>query len=57
MEFNESTRRLYLFGIVGEKTDIKVVSILARLLTSGAITLGELQTARDIVKRKSVDDP
>jgi exodeoxyribonuclease V alpha subunit len=57
MEFNESTRRLYLFGIVGENTDIKVVSILARLLTSGAITLGELQTARDIVKRKSVVDP
>ena len=61
MELEEARKRLELFEIpsvdsedVEEKNKDaeKVRGILAQLLISGAVSLGELQTARDIVSRK-----
>ena len=57
MTIDEATRTLELFGIPGNGDDaVAVRDILATLLASSAISLGELQTARDIVElRKSTD--
>ena len=54
MELEEARKRLELFEIpsVDSKDAEKVRGILAQLLISGAVSLGELQTARDIVNRK-----
>ena len=54
MEFETAKRRLKLFEIpVGDSEKSEAVrDILARLLSFNAISLGELQTARDIVKRE-----
>lgn len=53
MEFEAAMRKLRLFGIPGgggaAADDVRVT--LARLLVSRAVSPGELQTARDIVKR------
>lgn len=55
----DANRKLGLFGIPGGETreDGTVRGILARLLAAGAVSLGELQTARDIVGRKPGTDP
>jgi exodeoxyribonuclease V alpha subunit len=52
MEFETAMRRLKLFEIpAGENESAKSVrEILARLLSLKAVSLGELQTSRDIVK-------
>ena len=54
MEFDEARKRLVSFGIPGVEDGAarRVCDILARLLASGAVSLGELQTARDIVNRR-----
>ncbi len=54
MEINEAEYKLVLFEIPGEDGDAErnVRTALVRLLDSGALSLGELQTARDIVRRK-----
>jgi exodeoxyribonuclease V alpha subunit len=54
MEFETAMRRLKLFEIpAGESEKAESVrDILAQLLSFNAISLGELQSARDIVKRK-----
>lgn len=54
MESEEARRKLELFEIPsggGEEAE-KVRGILAPLLSFGAVSLGELQTARDIAERK-----
>ena len=56
MEIAEAVRCLSLFGIPGENTPDGVREILARLVAAGSLSLGELQTARDIVKRKNCTD-
>ena len=50
----EAKRKLGLFGIPGGSGDAaeRIRDILARLLALGAVSVGELQTARDIVGRK-----
>ena len=57
MEITETIRRLSLFGIPRGGTR-EVRAILARLVAARSISLGELQTARDIVERAAerVDD-
>lgn len=59
MTNEEANRRLGLFGIPdGDDEAARTVrDILARLLTFRAVSLGELQTARDIVDRKPGTDP
>ena len=60
MERNEGLRLLRLFGIARDDADAagsEVGNLLARFLANGAISLAELQTARDIVARKGVTDP
>ena len=59
MERSEALRILELFRIApGTEGDAPSVrGLLARFLTSGAISLAEFQTARDIVTRKGVTDP
>ncbi len=58
MTNEEANRLLRLFEIPGDTEAGKPVrDILARLLASRAISLGELQTARDIVGRKPGTDP
>ena len=60
MELNDGLRLLKLFGIVKDEADEagrEVGNVLARFLANGAISLAELQTARDIVARKGVTDP
>ncbi len=62
METSEALRLLNLFKIasdtgVGEGNAKTVQNLLARFLVDGSISLSELQTARDIVARKNVDDP
>ncbi len=54
MEIDEAFRRLKSFEIPdGEVPACEPVRrVLARLLASRAVSLGELQTARDIVRRK-----
>lgn len=54
MERGEAERRLAIFGIPGGATAeaAAVRGLLAHLLASGAVALGELQTARDIMRRK-----
>ena len=56
MEVTEIVRRLSLFGIPrGESRNVR--EFLARLVAAGSLSLGELQTARDIVARAGcVDD-
>lgn len=59
MEVSEALRRLELFGIpegVGDEATA-ARALLARFLASGAISLAECQTARDIVGRRQVADP
>jgi len=52
MEINEIIRRLSLFGIPrGDSREVR--EILARLVVADSISLGELQTARDIVERSA----
>ena len=51
MEIVEVARRLSLFGIPQQKDEKAVRDILARLVVAGSLSLGELQTARDIVRR------
>ena len=51
MEVAEIARRLKLFGIPHEDTQ-GVRGVLARLVAAQSLSLGELQTARDIVNRK-----
>ena len=55
MELNEAERKLGLFEIPdGEDETIKDErSVLAQMLVSRTLSLGELQTARDIVGRRS----
>ena len=50
MEIKEIVRRLSLFGIPREDS-CNVREILARLVAAESLSLGELQTARDIVAR------
>lgn len=58
MTNEEANRLLRLFEIPGDTEAGKPVrDILAQLLASRAISLGELQTARDIVGRKPGTDP
>ena len=52
MEIKEIARRLSLFGIPNGDSD-SVREILARLVAAESISLGELQTARDIVGRSA----
>ena len=54
MELEEAKRKLRAFESPGGEDEAaeKVRDILAWLLASKAVSLGELQTARDIVKRK-----
>ena len=54
MELEEAKKRLELFEIPSADSEDaeSVRGILAQLLISGAVSLGELQTARDIVNRK-----
>ena len=54
MATEEANRKLRLFEIPGGNAgaDKTVRDILARLLALGAVSVGELQTARDIVGRK-----
>ena len=52
MEIKEIARRLSLFGIPRGDSDA-VREILARLVAAESISLGELQTARDIVGRSA----
>jgi len=54
MTKEEANRLLRLFEIPGgnAEADMAVRDILARLLALGAVSVGELQTARDIVGRK-----
>ena len=50
MEITEIVRRLSLFGIPrGDSRNVR--EFLARLVAAGSLSLGELQTARDIVAR------
>lgn len=59
METGEALRLLELFRIAPGTADdaLSVRGLLARFLTSGAISLAEFQTVRDIVTRKNVTDP
>ena len=54
MEFDVAFWRLKSFGIPdgSDPACESVRKVLARLLASRAVSLGELQTARDIVRRK-----
>ena len=54
MEFNEAERKLELFEIPDGKDEAAkdVRAVLAQMLVSCALYLGELQTARDIVGRR-----
>ena len=54
MELNEAERKLGLFEIPGREDEAAkdVRTVLARLLASGAVSLGEFQTVRDIVGRR-----
>ena len=53
MEAERAERRLELFGIPGGAMRFapEVRRTLARLVSAGELSLGELQTARDIVRR------
>ncbi len=62
MEANDALRLLNLFKIASDtgdraETAKTVQGLLARFLVDGSIGLSALQTARDIVARKNVDDP
>ena len=59
MTHEEAKRKLQLFEIPGGSGDAveNVRDILARLLACRAVSLGELQTARDIVGRKEGTPP
>ncbi len=58
MTIDEAKRTLELFGIPGNGDDaVAVRGILAMLVASRAISLGELQTARDIVELQNVANP
>ncbi len=59
MEVSEAKRRLKLFEIPGgeDKPAEDVRDILARLLASRIVSLGELQVARDIVGRAGEANP
>ena len=59
METGEALRLLELFRISPGMSDdaLTVRGLLARFLASGAISLAEFQTVRDIVTRKNVTDP
>ena len=59
MTHEEAKRKLELFEIPGGSGDAveKIRGILARLLAFRAVSLGELQTARDIVGRKEGTAP
>ena len=61
METAEASRLLNLFRIVpgdGDGDDVRDVrNLLARFLANGAMSLAELQTVRDIVRRKDAHDP
>jgi len=54
MDLNEAERKLELFEIPGPKSEASkdVLLVLAQMLVSRALSLGELQTARDIVGRR-----
>ena len=54
MELEEAKKILKLFEIPSEDSEDaqSVRGILAQLLSSKAVSLGELQTSRDIVNRK-----
>jgi exodeoxyribonuclease V alpha subunit len=54
MVFEEAKRKLKLFEIPGDggESSEHVRNILARLMALRAVSLGEMQTARDIVTRK-----
>ena len=58
MTTDEATRTLGLFGIPGDGDGADAVrGILARLLAFRAVSLGELQVARDVVGRARSADP
>ena len=59
MTTDEAKRTLELFGIPGGTTeaDGTVRGILARLLAFRAVSIGELQVARDVVERTKAADP
>ncbi len=58
MTTDEATRKLELFGIPngGDEAE-KVRGLLAQLLAYRAVSLGELQTARDVVERRPAAGP
>ncbi|MBQ7189642.1 MAG: exodeoxyribonuclease V subunit alpha [Kiritimatiellae bacterium] len=53
MEIKEAKRRLALFKIADDRDEDAVGDILARLLVAGSLSMGELQTARDIMRRRN----
>lgn len=55
MEISEIVRRLSLFGIPhGSSREVR--GMLARLVAAESLSLGELQTARDIIRRSGCED-
>ena len=58
MTIEEAKRRLGLFGIpAGGDGAEKVLNILARILARGALSLSDMQSARDVVEHLQSKDP
>ena len=58
MTIEEAVRRLGLFGIPAEGDGAdKVLNILARILARGALSLSDMQSARDVVEHLRANDP
>ena len=57
MEMKEAKRRVALFKIADGSDSDAVSDILARLLVAGSLSMGELQTSRDIMQRKACENP
>ena len=58
MTIEEAVRRLHLFGIpAGGDGANEVRDILARILARGALSLSDMQSARDVVEHLRVQDP
>ena len=58
MTVEEAERRLGLFGIPAEGDGAEVVrDILARILARGALSLSDMQSARDVVEHLQSKDP